>query len=138
MFHLDLPQLRIGAFERTPRVACAIGDLRVDVTLLDKTAIKRDDGRTHYTPEEMRGRAALNTTIFSGATAGSLWAPCLFGADSMATKSEIGGNVFGFFVCDEFTPSAERFSPEEACESGVGILKGIGFVGIYGRNQYKE
>ena len=49
----------------------------------------------------------------------------------MATKSEIGGNVFGFFVCDEFTPSAERLSPEEACESGVGILKGIGFVGIF-------
>ena len=107
MFHLDLPKLRINAFVSTPRVGCAIGDLRMDVTLRDKTAIKRDDGRTRYTPEEMRGHAALNTTMFSGATAGNLWALCLFGADSMATKSEIGGNVFGFFVCDEFTPSAD-------------------------------
>ena len=49
MFHLDLPKLRINAFVSTPRVGRAIGDLRVDVTLHDKTTSKKNDGETHYT-----------------------------------------------------------------------------------------
>ena len=125
MFHLDLPKLRVNAFISTPRVGCAIGDLRSHATLHYKATSETDDRKTHYTHQG--GCSALNTTKFNGATAGSLWAPCLFGAASIATKSEMGGSVFGFFVCDEFTPSAARFSPEEACD-GVGTLKGIGFV----------
>ena len=48
--------------------------------------------------------------MFKGATAGSLWAFARFGADS---TSSLRGGSFDFFVgCDEFTSSAERFSPE--------------------------
>ena len=49
VFHLDLPKLRIDAFVGTPRVGCAIGDLRADATLHDKATSKKNDGTTHYT-----------------------------------------------------------------------------------------
>ena len=49
-------------------------------------------------------------TILRGATAGSLWAFCLLGAVSIATKSFNGGNILGFFACCGLAPSADRFS----------------------------
>ena len=64
--------------------------------------------------------------MLSGATAASLLAPDLFGADSIATRSPSGGSLLFFATCCcALTSPAARLSPE-AWELGVGVkLKGI-------------
>ena len=70
----------------------------------------------------------MKMTILRFATAGSFCALARFGADSIATRSDNGGNLAFFACCDELAPSAARFSAEAWFTRGVGILKGMAEV----------
>ena len=126
MFHLDLPKLRVCAFERAPRVSGAVGNLVTDnverghrrkpVFRLLFIMVFCCNGHHKHT---LKAR-----TVGRGVRVVGLCAPARFGADSIATRSLSGGNVFAFFATCGLAPSASRLSTD-AWETGVGILNGM-------------